>query len=75
MRQRRWLEFLKDYDLTVRYHPGKANIVTDALSKKKTLHIAFMMLKEHELLEKFKNLRLSEVMKIERDLEDRIKAS
>ena len=34
MRQRRWLELLKDYDLTIHYHPGKANVVADALSRK-----------------------------------------
>jgi hypothetical protein len=34
MRQRRWLELIKDYDLEVHYHPGKANIVADALSCK-----------------------------------------
>ncbi|KAH0697968.1 hypothetical protein KY289_015450 [Solanum tuberosum] len=33
LRQRRWLEFLKDYDVNVLYHPGKANVVVDALSK------------------------------------------
>ena len=33
MRQRRWLELIKDYDLTIQYHPGKANVVTDALSR------------------------------------------
>jgi hypothetical protein len=32
MRQRRWLELIKDYDLDVHYHPGKANVVPDALS-------------------------------------------
>ena len=32
MRQRRWLELIKDYDLEVHYHPGKANVVADALS-------------------------------------------
>ncbi|WMV41066.1 hypothetical protein MTR67_034451, partial [Solanum verrucosum] len=32
LRQRRWLELLKDYDMTVLYHPGKANVVADALS-------------------------------------------
>jgi aspartyl-tRNA synthetase len=34
MRQRRWLELIKDYDLEVHYHPSKANVVADALSRK-----------------------------------------
>jgi hypothetical protein len=34
MRQRRWLELIKDYDLEVHYHPGKANVVADTLSRK-----------------------------------------
>ena len=34
MRQWRWLELLKDYDVTILYHPGKANVVADALSSK-----------------------------------------
>jgi hypothetical protein len=34
MRQRRWLEFIKDYELEVHYHPEKANIIVDALSWK-----------------------------------------
>jgi hypothetical protein len=34
MRQRRWLELLKDYDGYILYHPGKANVVADALSRK-----------------------------------------
>ncbi|GJY74985.1 putative reverse transcriptase domain-containing protein [Tanacetum coccineum] len=34
MRQRRWLELLSDYDCEIRYHPGKANVVADALNKK-----------------------------------------
>ena len=35
MRQRRWLELIKDYDLEINYHEGKANMVADALSRKK----------------------------------------
>jgi hypothetical protein len=34
MRQRRWLELIKDYELEVHYHPGKANVIADALTRK-----------------------------------------
>ena len=50
MRQRRWLELLKDYNFSLNYYPGKANLVADALSRK-TLHISAMMVKELELIE------------------------
>jgi hypothetical protein len=36
MRQKRWLELIKDYDLTINYTPGKSNMVADALSWKST---------------------------------------
>ncbi|GKA80127.1 putative reverse transcriptase domain-containing protein [Tanacetum coccineum] len=37
MRQRRWLELLSDYDCEIRYHPGKVNVVADALSRKERI--------------------------------------
>ncbi|WVZ90159.1 hypothetical protein U9M48_036486 [Paspalum notatum var. saurae] len=39
MRQRRWLELIKDYDLEIHYHPGKANVVADALSRRAHCHM------------------------------------
>ncbi|GAU51584.1 hypothetical protein TSUD_414280 [Trifolium subterraneum] len=57
MRQRRWLEFLKDYDFELSYHPGKANVVADALSRK-SLHMPSRMAKELELIEEFTDLSL-----------------
>jgi hypothetical protein len=38
MRQRRWLELIKDYKLEIHYHSGKANVVTDALCRKTFYH-------------------------------------
>jgi hypothetical protein len=38
MRQRQWLKLIKDYNLEIHYHLGKANIVTDALSRKSYCH-------------------------------------
>jgi hypothetical protein len=38
LRQRRWLELIKDYDLGINYHPGKANVVADALSHRTHLN-------------------------------------
>ncbi|GAU26517.1 hypothetical protein TSUD_361500 [Trifolium subterraneum] len=57
MRQRRWLEFLKDYDFELSYHPGKVNVVADALSRK-SLHMSSLMEKELELIEEFRDLSL-----------------
>jgi len=57
MRQKRWIEFLKDYDFELLYHPRKANVVADALSRK-TVHVAHLMIKELELLESFRDMRI-----------------
>ena len=62
MRQRRWMEFLKDYDFSLSYHPGKANVVADALSRK-LLHLSAMMIQEQRLLEEFRDLNIAVKMK------------
>ena len=54
MRQRRWM---KDYEFGLNYHPGKANVVVDTLSQK-SLHASWMMVKEVELVESFRDLNL-----------------
>ena len=49
LRQKRWLELIKDYDLVIDYHLGKDNVVADALSRKSSatlvyIHIAYIPL-------------------------------
>ena len=44
MRQRRWLELVKDYDIEILYHPSKTNVVADALSRK-AIHTSAMITK------------------------------
>ena len=57
MHQRRWLKFLKDCDFELSYHPDKANVVADVLSRK-SLHISSLMVREFDLLEQFRDLSL-----------------
>ena len=56
MRQRRWLELIKDYDLEILYHPGKANVVADALSRKRNYGMAAMLTSQKPLLEDMRRL-------------------
>ena len=51
MRQHRWMEFLKDYDFTLHYHPGKANVVADALSRKSRRALASIASREWQMPE------------------------
>ena len=64
MRQRRWLELIKDYDLSLQYHPGKANVVADALSRK--VYANGLMAGElpEDLCVDFKKLRLEVVPEV-----------
>ena len=51
MRQRRWMEYLEDYDFTLHYHPGKANVVADAPSQKSRRVLASIASWEWQMLE------------------------
>ena len=51
MRQHRWMEFLEDYDFTLHYHPGKANVVADVLSRKSRGVLASIASWEWRMLE------------------------
>ena len=51
MRQRRWMEFLEDYDFTLHYHLGKENGVADALSRKSWGALASIASREWRMLE------------------------
>jgi hypothetical protein len=51
LRQHRWLELIKDYDLEIHYHPGKANLVADALSRKDHVHSAIVAQLPDEIVE------------------------
>ena len=51
IRQRRWIEYLEDYDFNLHYHPGKANVVVDALSQKSRGVLASVASWEWQMLE------------------------
>jgi hypothetical protein len=65
LRQRRWLELIKDYDLGINYHLGKANVVAGALSRKS--HVSQLMVDSmaFELCEEFNKLNLRIITNME----------
>jgi hypothetical protein len=58
LRQRRWLELIKDYDLGINLHPGKANVVVDALSQRSHVSQLVVDSMSFELCEEFDKLNL-----------------
>jgi hypothetical protein len=78
LRQRLWLELIKDYDLGINYHPRKANVVADVLSRKKYCNTTFAQRMPSEMRREIKYLNLGMVnetrvaMEVEATLEAEI---
>ena len=58
MRQRRWIKLLKDYGCIIQYHPGKANVVADTLSRKSVGSLATIRGCQCQLLEDLRSLQV-----------------
>ena len=82
LRQRRWLELVKDYALRINYHPCKANVVADALSRKPANLNALMDSLPPELYEEIRQLnlvitdaRLANILEVAPTLEEEIRSA
>ena len=80
LRQRMWLEFIKDYDFNILYHPVKANVVADALSRNPVGKLSVLIATQWRMMESIIDVspvcQLNSLMgnlKISNDLVDRIK--
>jgi hypothetical protein len=65
LRQRRWLELIKDYDLGINYHPGKVNVVADTLSRRSHVSQLVVDSMSFELCEEFDKLNLRIITSID----------
>jgi hypothetical protein len=79
LRQRRWLELIKDYDLSIHYHPSKANVIADALSRKHYCNNLMVQREQPALYEEMEKLSLEIVkegklneLRVKYTLEDQI---
>lgn len=61
MRKRRWVQFLKDYEIESRYQARRAKVVVDALSRK-SVHISHLMIQELNLIKSFRDLNLKTIL-------------
>ena len=62
MRQKKWLELLKDYDCTIHYHPDKANVVADALSRKSMGSLSHVLVYQRPLVKEVREFFNNGVM-------------
>jgi hypothetical protein len=69
LQPRRWLELIKDYDLGINYHPRKANVVVDALTRKKYCNVTFARRMQPELRREIKYLFLGMVYEAKATME------
>jgi hypothetical protein len=61
LRHCRWLDLIKDYDVRINYHPGKANVIADALSHKKYCNTTFARRMRPELHQEIRYLNMAMV--------------
>ncbi|CAA0827452.1 Uncharacterized mitochondrial protein AtMg00860, partial [Striga hermonthica] len=61
MRQRRWLELVKDYGCSIQYHSGKANVVADALSQKVKGDLTYVITQQSPLIHEFAQMQLQAI--------------